>query len=196
MSTAATPSASRAEGSSASPRRTEPRGRFEEALARARRPAETPGEPPLAGPSPAQRPPVRAPSRAARDESARDAEPSPPPGTVAQALPKLDAPPGICELQAAIRSAPVAIAAAARQAQPQLALQLGSALSIDLRAGAQGLELSLRPSASLERAARAELPGLVEALRARGLRVARAEVRPSPGKQGPRERVDGPRGVR
>jgi hypothetical protein len=60
----------------------------------------------------------------------------------------------------------------------QLALSFGAALSLDLRAGVHGLELTLRPAQGLERVTRAELPGLVEALRARGLRVARAEVRP------------------
>jgi hypothetical protein len=123
-------------------------------------------------------------------------EPAPASGPSAVAVQQLAPPPGILELQAAVRAAPPAITAALREARPQLALHFGSALSIDLRAGAQGLELSLRPSAALERAARAELPGLVEALRAHGLRVTRAEVRPGPGKQGPRERVDGSRRVR
>ncbi len=74
-------------------------------------------------------------------------------------------------------------------AQPAgtLALSFGTALTVDLRAGAQGLELTLHPARALERAARAELPGLVEALRARGLRVARADIR---------SRVAGPAGPR
>lgn len=180
MSIPATSSA-RAQGSSASPRRPEPRGRFEEALARAKRPADRRGEPVSAAPAGAQRQLVRPPARTAPAERGRDAETPLTPGSPAEAGPKLAAPLGICELQAAIRAAPPAIAAALRQGQPQLALGFGTALSIDLRAGAQGLEVSLRPSPALERAARAELPGLVEALRARGLRVARAEVRGPPG---------------
>lgn len=198
MSTAApsaSPSASRADVPAGSTRRSEPRDRFESVLARARRPAEARGEPPAAAPPTTQRPTVRAPSRAAPEERSRDAEPAPTTSSILQG-PNLAALPGIGELQAAIRAAPPAIAAAIREAQPQLALHFGSALSIDLRAGAQGLELSLRPSPSLEHAARAELPRLVEALRAHGLRVARAEVRPGPGKQGPRERVDGLAGLR
>lgn len=179
MSTAA-PSASRAEAPAASRRPSEPRDRFEEVLARARRPPEARREPADTMPPIAQRPTVRTPSRAAPEVRSRDAEPGPA-ATPSIEGPKVGAPPGICELQAAIRAAPPAIAAALRQAQPQLALQFGTALSVDLRAGAQGLELSLRPSPALERAARAELPGLVEALRARGLRVVRAEVRPGPG---------------
>jgi len=180
MSTAA-PSASRAAAPTATPRRSEPRDRFEEVLARARRPAEARGEPPTGTPPTVQRPAVRTPACAAPEERSRDAEPVPAPAATIPQGAKLDAPPGICELQAAIRAAPPAIAAALREAQPQLTMQFGSALSIDLRAGAQGLELSLRPSQALERAARAELPGLVEALRARGLRVVRAEVAGRPG---------------
>ncbi len=193
MSTAAT-SASRADAHAPRSRPSGPHDRFEEVLSRARR-SEGRRAPP-AGVRPAPRP-ARMPARAAPGESGepgRDARPVAP--GVALAGPERAPPPGILELQAAVRAAPPAIAAALREAQPQLALHFGSALSIDLRAGAQGLELSLRPSATLERAARAELPGLVEALRAHGLRVARAEIRPGPGKQGPPERVDGSRRVR
>ena len=87
-------------------------------------------------------------------------------------------PPGAAELEACVRKVPAAIAAALRPGGAELALTFGPALALDLRCGAQGLELTLRPASGLERATRAELPGLVEALRARGLRVARAEVRP------------------
>jgi hypothetical protein len=101
---------------------------------------------------------------------------APPPAPLSPPGPT--APPGIPELQAAVRAAPPAIVAAARGAQAgQLSLSFGAALSVDLRTGAQGLELSLRPAPSLERAARAELPRLVEALRARGVRVAGAVVK-------------------
>lgn len=100
---------------------------------------------------------------------------SPPAGHLQRA--SLEAP-GAAELQACIRAAPPVIAASLRPNGAELALSFGAALSIDLRSGAQGLELTLRPASGLERVTRAELPGLVEALRARGLRVARAEVRP------------------
>ena len=100
---------------------------------------------------------------------------SPPPG---RAGPSPDAEPGVAELRAAVRAAPAAITSSLRAGGAQLALSFGAALSLDLRAGSQGLELTLRPAAGLERVTRAELPGLVEALRAQGLRVARAEVRP------------------
>jgi hypothetical protein len=179
------PSSSRAEGAAARHRRAEPRGRFDEVLARARRPASARDEPAGGVPHAAPRVPARSPSRAAPDaRRGNEAELGAAAPSVVPAM-KLATPPGIPELQAALRSAPAAIAAALREGQPQLALSFGSALSIDLRVGAQGLELSLRPSASLEGAARAELPRLLDALRARGLRVARAEVRARPAAPAP-----------
>ncbi len=87
-------------------------------------------------------------------------------------------PPGTAELRAYVRAAAPVIAASLRPGGAELALSFGSALSLDVRSGAQGLELTLRPAPGLERVTRAELPGLVEALRAQGLRVGRAEVRP------------------
>jgi hypothetical protein len=106
-----------------------------------------------------------------------------PPG--AAAAPAISAP---VELAAAIRSlAPAAVALSARGGG-ELSLAFGDSLSVNLRSGAQGLELVLRPAPALMQAAQAGLPGLVEALRARGVRVARTEVRPRPGRQrgGPR----------
>jgi hypothetical protein len=81
-------------------------------------------------------------------------------------------------LRAVVRALPAALEAARVAAGSQLALSFGPALGVELRAGPGGLELTLRPAAALDRAAAAELPGLVAALRARGLTVARAEVRP------------------
>jgi hypothetical protein len=100
---------------------------------------------------------------------------APPPGRSPSAAPD---PPGTTELRAYVRAAPAVIATALRPGGAELALTFGGALSLDVRSGAQGLELTLRPASGLERATRAELPGLVDALRARGLRVASAEVRP------------------
>lgn len=151
---------------------TSPAGRFGEALRRAEG---------------ARRPPPAAPARGKPfpPSTERPGELGPGGGAVARP-PLLSAPPGIPELQAAVRSAPPAIAAALGGNGPaQLSLAFGAALAIDLRAGAQGLELSLRPAPTLERAARAELPRLVEALRARGLRVARAQVRGEGAAQAP-----------
>lgn len=84
------------------------------------------------------------------------------------------------ELRAIVRTLPVAIEAArVREGEP-LSLSLGRALSVELRRGAGGLEVVLRPDPTLQRAAAAELPGLLASLRARGIAVARAEVRSQP----------------
>jgi hypothetical protein len=91
----------------------------------------------------------------------------------------------VAELRAAVRALPPVIEAAHLRESAQLTLALGGALGVDLRASAQGLEVTLRPADWLARAAGAELPGLVAALRARGLRVARAEVRPTPRRRNP-----------
>ncbi len=102
------------------------------------------------------------------------------------AAPELASP---TELREVVRALPPTIATFAGRGGGELTLAFGAALGVDLRSGAQGLEVALRPAPSLERVARAELPGLVEALRARGLRVARAEVRPRPqGRGGHRAR--------
>jgi len=90
---------------------------------------------------------------------------------------------GVAALRAAVRAFPPAIVATPLRDGAQLALNFG-ALGVELRAGAQGLELALRPAAPLADAARAELPGLVAALRASGIKVARAEVRPWGGRSG------------
>jgi hypothetical protein len=81
------------------------------------------------------------------------------------------------ELRSAARALPVAVRARGVAGGAPLELALGSALSVELRSGPDGVELLLRPDASLARAARAELPALVRALRARGVAVGRAEVR-------------------
>jgi hypothetical protein len=55
-------------------------------------------------------------------------------------------------------------------------LAFGRELSVELRQGAAGIEIAVRTDAGLARAARADLPALVQALRARGVEVGRAEV--------------------
>jgi hypothetical protein len=82
------------------------------------------------------------------------------------------------ELRAAVRALPLAIDASRVREGAPLSLSFGRALSVDVRQGPGGVEVLLRADAQLARAASAELPGLVGALRARGLRVARAEVLP------------------
>jgi hypothetical protein len=78
---------------------------------------------------------------------------------------------------AAVRAVPAAALAFQAQGRAALALDLGPALSVELRAAPSGVEIVLRPEGALSRAAAAELPGLVRALRARGVAVARAEVK-------------------
>jgi hypothetical protein len=167
--------------------------RFDEALRKARRGAPAPGRPGAgATASPASDLPARAlGTRRATSERASgvlrerreifgDAERQAQP----PALPMTPQPAaraeGASELRAIVRTLPVAIEAArVREGEP-LSLALGRALSVDLRRGATGLEIVLRPDAALQRAAAAELPVLLESLRARGIAVARAEVRSQP----------------
>jgi hypothetical protein len=129
---------------------------------------------------PAPRPPLRDAVRRRPSEAPRE----PAPELAARATANADRRGGdqqavsaASSLRAAVRALPAAVEAARVAAGSQLALSFGPALGVELRAGPGGLELTLRPAAALDRAAAAELPGLVAALRARGLTVARAEVR-------------------
>ncbi|ACG72451.1 mucin-associated surface protein (MASP), putative [Anaeromyxobacter sp. K] len=151
---------------------------------------ESDGDEPRAGgsaraPSPASR---AAPDRAHGAGAGAFADAAPQAPTAAPTLPGAPAPAApadVAALRAAVRALPAAIEAAQRADGSALTLAFGSALGVDLRAGAGGIELTLRPAAALARAAQAELPGLTAALRARGLRVARAEVRARPDARGP-----------
>jgi hypothetical protein len=58
-----------------------------------------------------------------------------------------------------------------------LTVRLGESLAVTLTQGASGVEVRLAAARGLSPAAEAELPLLVAALRARGVRVVRAEVR-------------------
>ena len=173
--------------------RTSGAQRFDEALRKARRGAPAPGRPAGATASPASDLPARAlGTRRATSERAsgvlrerrelfgdaeRQAQPPALPMTQAQPAARAE---GASELRAIVRTLPVAIEAArVREGEP-LSLALGRALSVELRRGATGLEIVLRPDAALQRAAAAELPVLLESLRARGIAVARAEVRSQP----------------
>jgi hypothetical protein len=90
-------------------------------------------------------------------------------------------------LASLVRALPPAIAAArARDGPAPLTLAFGRALEVDLRAHPSGIAIVLRPEARLEAAAAAELPRVVEALRARGVVVARAEVAGRGGGRRPR----------
>jgi len=108
-----------------------------------------------------------------RDEGPEAARLPPHPTTPPPALAEASVP----ELRAALRTLPVTIDAARLRDGASLSLDLGQALSVEIRRRPAGLELLLRPEGSLSRATAAELPALVRALRARGLTVSRAEVR-------------------
>jgi hypothetical protein len=111
--------------------------------------------------------------------------------------PRLDPAAAPSDLRALVRTLPVSVEAARVREGAPLALELGAALSVEVRQVRGGLELVLRPDAAVSRAAAAELPAVVRALRARGLAVARAEVRARPqgGPRAPGPRVDGPPSV-
>jgi len=85
-------------------------------------------------------------------------------------------------LRAAVRALPVAVETFHARGGGALALELGRALSVELRSAPGGVQILLRPDAALSRVASAELPGLVGALRARGVAVASAAVRARPGR--------------
>jgi len=55
-------------------------------------------------------------------------------------------------------------------------LQLGSSLEVRIDQGRSGVEVQIHAARGLSPMAEAELPGLVAALRARGVRVSRAQV--------------------
>lgn len=93
--------------------------------------------------------------------------------------------PTVAGLRAAIRALPAAVEAARLREGAQLTLTLGGALGVDLRAGAGGVELTLRPAAALGPVAAEALPALVAALRGRGVRVRGAMVREGPAARRP-----------
>lgn len=93
-------------------------------------------------------------------------------------------------LRAAMRALPPAIEAARLHDGTRLTLALGGALGVDLRGGPAGVEVTLRPAEALGQVAAAELPALIAAVRARGVRVAHVALAPgaarpprSPGRQ-------------
>ncbi|HET8542823.1 MAG TPA: hypothetical protein VFL83_23315 [Anaeromyxobacter sp.] len=122
-------------------------------------------------------------------ERAGEAGPAPAAAHRAPSAPPADVA-GAAELRAVLRALPVAIEAARVRDGAPLSLSLGRALEVDLRAAAAGVEVVLRPDPRLARAAAAELPALVAALRSRGIAVARAEVRPRAERADAGRRVD------
>jgi hypothetical protein len=85
------------------------------------------------------------------------------------------------ELAAVARAVPVAISSGRLADGAPLSLSFGRSLDVELRAGPAGVEVRLLPEPRLARAAEAELPRILQALKVRGVAVARAEVRPRGG---------------
>jgi len=113
----------------------------------------------------------------ARDAEARAAEARAAPPDDRAAASTLR-PAEAASLRAVVRTLPVAVAALAPQLSEGVALDLGRALSVELRPTPAGLEVVLRPAPEVARVASAELPALARALRERGVRVATVQVRP------------------
>jgi hypothetical protein len=107
-------------------------------------------------------------------------QPTPPPG-------QRPTGPALPELREAARAIPPAIWAGRLSGGAAIELSFGRDLSVELRQGAGGLELSIRTAPALTRAAQVDLPALVRTLRGRGVEVVRAEVRGRPrgGDRGP-----------
>jgi hypothetical protein len=116
-----------------------------------------------------------------RDAFREEARLAPPPPTAAQPQPQVRADPvSTPELRALVRTLPLAIQTFGVREGAPLSLSFGRSLDVEIRTpphGAKGVELVLRPEARLARAAESELRGVVAALAAKGISVARAEVR-------------------
>jgi hypothetical protein len=69
---------------------------------------------------------------------------------------------------------------------PSVTLQLGPSLQVRIEQSRGGVEVQIRAPRGISSIAEAELPLLVAALRARGVRVARAGVGPHGGRRGRR----------
>lgn len=85
--------------------------------------------------------------------------------------------PSLPELREAVRAIPPAIWSGHLAGGSAVELAFGRELSIELREVSGGIALAVRAGEGVARAARVDLPALVEALRQRGVTVVRAEVR-------------------
>jgi hypothetical protein len=112
--------------------------------------------------------------RSRRETFHEEARLAPPPPLPAARPPEAVTTP---ELRALVRTLPLAIQTFGVRDGAPLALSFGRSLDVEIRPAARGVEVVLRPEPRLARASEAELPGLVAALAAKGIAVARAEVR-------------------
>jgi hypothetical protein len=125
--------------------------------------------------------------RSRRDAFREETRLAPPPPPAAARPPDAVTVP---ELRAVVRTLPLAIQTLGVREGAPLALSFGRSLDVEIRSAPRGLELVLRPEPRLARATEAELRGVVAALAAKGIAVARAEVRVrgarEPGEPAPR----------
>jgi hypothetical protein len=110
---------------------------------------------------------------------AGDEAPPPAPGPAARVALAPELAPA-AELARALRVVPPAAAILGPAGGAPLTLSFGRSLDVELRATAAGVDVVLRPAPALVRAAEAELPRLVAALRVRGVAVARVTIRSYP----------------
>jgi len=88
--------------------------------------------------------------------------------------------PGLPELREACRAIPPCLWSGQVGREKTVELAFGRDVRIELRQAAGGIEVTVRVTAPLLRAARGDLPALVAALRERGVEVPRADVRGYP----------------
>ncbi len=130
-------------------------------------------------------------------ERREEAEPARPGALVAGPAPTMQPAQDVRPLDAPGRAAllpPSALERLAVEAgraadRASLDMRFGANLDVRLTRSLEGVDLVLRPGAGLRAAAEAELPGLVAALQARGVSVARAEVRTEGAKPPPTARA-------
>lgn len=133
-------------------------------------------------------------------------EPAPPPkargrGSFDEALERTAAPaasagqrpltPALPEVREAARAVPPIVWSGRLAREQAVELSFGRDLSVELRQAPGGVELAIRASPALVRAAAVDLPALVAALREHGVNVVRAGVRGAPAGGGatPRRRA-------
>jgi len=178
----------RVEGRGSAAGADRPAAGFEEALARAR--ARDAGSAASARRAERRRPAEPRPAaRSAQSTASREDRTAPP---LDAGRERCGDPAPVPEVAAIARAAPPLVTAHGPGGAP-LALSFGPSLAVELREAPAGVAVLLRPGPGLERAAEAELPRLVAALRVRGVSVARAEVggRPGTPERGSRGRPGG-----
>ncbi len=99
------------------------------------------------------------------------------PCAAAPRTPEAGSEPARAALTEVVRALPPVIEAFGASGREVLALHFGGGLGVELRRSPDGVEVGLTVPAALRPAARVELAGICQALAARGVKVASAEVR-------------------